>query len=123
MLASCSHDTDVIVWNLVTGTMMHHLVGHTYPVYDLIVISSHLIASCSEDKTIKVWNIINGTLAQTLNGHKGSVASLDMTSNGLLVSASSDGTIKYWQVSSTKQQITIERSIDTGSQIEALLVF
>ena len=56
-----------------------------------------------------------------LIGHNYPIFCLKALPNGLLASGSSDGTIKFWQVSSAKQA-TIERSIDTGSQIEALLI-
>jgi WD40 repeat protein len=56
LLASCSDDSRVKVWNVTTGKCVQTLTGHECPVYGIAVDPSpDSLLTVSSDKTIKVW--------------------------------------------------------------------
>ena len=55
-LASASDDMKVKIWDIVSYTFKHDLIGHTGRVTALKLLSNGLLASGSEDYSLKVWN-------------------------------------------------------------------
>ena len=101
MVASCSSDLAVIVWDLMRpedDSMVVVLTGHTNDIRQLVWVKQNLkIASCSDDSTIRVWDIDSGDCIRVLTGHKGAVTSLATPGEGLrLVSCGVDGTCRVW---------------------------
>jgi WD40 repeat protein len=101
MVASCSSDLAVILWDLrrpEDDSMVAVLTGHTDDIRQLVWVKQNLqIASCSNDSTIRVWNIDASSCVRALTGHKGAVTSLATPGEGLrLVSCGVDGTCRIW---------------------------
>lgn len=103
IIASGSHDCNVIVWS------NHTLAGHSAPVLCVAISpDGQTLVSGSEDQEIKVWNPSNGELLRTLTGHSAPVLSLVISPDGqTLVSGSEDTTIKVW-------------NLETGEEIKTL---
>ncbi|WNZ25958.1 NACHT domain-containing protein [Leptolyngbya sp. NK1-12] len=103
LLASCSDDTYIKLWNVETGKCLRVLSGHTSSVH-MVAFSPNgqLLASGSEDGTIKLWQVSEPSAASciaTLEGHQGWVWSIAFSPDGqTLVSGSVDQTLKLWNV-------------------------
>lgn len=95
-----SYNSDIGMWNPITGEKIRTLNGHFQPITSTAVSSQrNLLASGSSDNTIKLWNLTTGELLMTLKGHSGKVESLAFNRDGnILVSAAQDRTIKVWQI-------------------------
>jgi len=71
LVATCSHDNKVKIWNATTTTndwnLMLTYTGHPNPVYGLEWIDQDTIASGSENNDIKIWSRSTGTTIRTIN--------------------------------------------------------
>jgi WD40 repeat protein len=65
-MISCSFDTTIKIWSLITGECLNTLLGHSGRVIS-IVVSSGKIISASWDGTIRVWDILTGVCNLTFN--------------------------------------------------------
>ena len=110
LLASCSFDGTIKLWDISSGGCLKTLYGHTKEIYCISYnFQSNLLASGSVDKTIKLWNLSTGECIKTLFGHNHNVWSLAFTKNGKnLVSSSADKTIKLWDVSTGNYTKTLQ---------------
>ena len=93
--ASCSNDTNIIIWNWKNKSLEYILEGHLNAVSTMILLFNGNLCSGSLDLTIKIWDLKNRNCIETLNGNKHWVLSLCQLSNGDILS--SDGKkIKIW---------------------------
>ncbi|OMJ69918.1 hypothetical protein SteCoe_32233 [Stentor coeruleus] len=110
MLATCSEDHSIRIWNLEDNTLEAILKGHRRRINSVILTPcKNFLISCSIDKTIKVWNRHNYTEVFQLLGHDLSVNSIAITNDGnYIVSASgsvknTDNTVRLWDFNTRKQ--------------------
>jgi WD40 repeat protein len=72
ILATCSADTTVRLWNADNGKALRTLSGHTDWVYALALSSDgELIASGSWNGEVKVWKVGDGKIVKEFNGSPG----------------------------------------------------
>jgi len=57
MLASCSWDNTIKLWNITEGVCLHTLHGHTGRVQCIAEAKNSILISGSYDKTIRFWNL------------------------------------------------------------------
>ncbi|MBV6341240.1 WD40 repeat domain-containing protein [Candidatus Magnetobacterium casense] len=100
ILASCSYDETIKIWNIPSGDLLRTLKGH-----EMCSISfspdGKFLASGSCDSTIKIWEMPSGDLLSTLEGR--STHSVSFSPDGkLLAAGSNDKTIKIWDMDSMK---------------------
>jgi WD40 repeat protein len=109
-LISGSKDHTVEVWDLSTGTRIHHLQGHEGSIRRVAISSDgKTLASGSQDHTVKVWDLSTGTRIHNLQGHKGSVECVAISSDGkTLISGSRDGRIRMWNLSTGELRSTLK---------------
>lgn len=101
LLASGNQDNSILLWDVPTGSVRHHLTGHLCFV-SCVAFSpdGRRLASGSEDWTVKIWDIGVGRATLTLGGHKGRIRDLAFSPDGTsLASASEDGTLRVWPTS------------------------
>lgn len=98
LLASCSVDRTVRIWDLATGAVLRTLTGHSEGINQAAWSPDReMIATASFDRTIKIWDVQSGGLLRTLLGHEDDVPGLDWSPDGaLLASASMDRTVRLW---------------------------
>jgi WD40 repeat protein len=97
ILASCSADSTIKLWNISSGQEINTLARHTGDVYCLIMLNdAKTLASCSADSTIKLWDITTGLEIKTLTGHEKAVHYLILLNDDSLASCSYDSNIKIW---------------------------
>ncbi|WKX98751.1 hypothetical protein Q1695_013995 [Nippostrongylus brasiliensis] len=103
VMASCSEDSTIKVWDYETGEFERSLKGHTDSVQDVAFDKTgKMLVSCSADMSIKVWEF-GGSYAciKTLKGHDHNISSVCFLPSGdAILSASRDHTIKLWEVAS-----------------------
>ncbi|KAK9378685.1 WD40-repeat-containing domain protein [Kockiozyma suomiensis] len=99
VLASCSFDNSIKIWDGMTGSFLTTLRGHVAAVYMCSwSADSRLLASCSKDCTVKVWDIKQGKLYMDLPGHKDEVYAIEWSSDGRVVaSGGKDKQVKLWK--------------------------
>jgi hypothetical protein len=97
-IASASHDSTVIVWDVAKMTKVFALIGHGgFVQFVAFSPDGSRIASASEDKSVKVWDAATGEEVLTLKGHADSVFGLAFSPDGSrIASASWDGTVRVW---------------------------
>jgi WD40 repeat protein len=119
LLASCSYDDTIKLWNPHTGKCLRTFVGHEGAVTSISFSpDQQQLISGSFDQTIKIWDIHTGECSSTLRGHIGGVLSLlsqpaslfrkveleltESTGIGdrdtIIISSGFDGTIKLWHL-------------------------
>ncbi|KRY42624.1 Lissencephaly-1 -like protein A, partial [Trichinella spiralis] len=101
LIATCSEDATIKIWDFETGDFEKTLKGHTDCVQDIAFDhTGKLLASCSADMSVKLWDFQTYDCIRTLNGHDHNVSSVAFLPSGdFLVSASRDKTIKLWELS------------------------
>lgn len=102
VIASCSEDACIKMWDYESGNFERTLKGHTDVVQDIAFDphSGKLLCSCSADMSIRLWDIQETySCIKTLQGHDHNVSSVAFTpSADHVVSSSRDRTIKIWEV-------------------------
>jgi WD40 repeat protein len=72
LLATCSADQTVRIWNADNGSQVKELKGHTDWVYAVTISpDGNLIASGAWNGEVKVWKIAEGLLVKDFNGSPG----------------------------------------------------
>lgn len=106
LLASCSDDCTVKIWNMESDTAMQNLVQGD-KIYSLNWSRPPsadnnlplMLASASFDNTTKVWDVRAGTCLYTLTGHTLPVYSVDFSPNcRYLASGSFDNCLLIWSM-------------------------
>jgi WD40 repeat protein len=57
LIATCSGDRSVKIWDTVTGMCLQTFEGHTATVYSVAFHRNNLLASVSHDKTLRLWDV------------------------------------------------------------------
>jgi WD40 repeat protein len=104
IIASCSGDNTIKLWDYYSGNCIKTLIGHIKIKSIDFSPNGQIIVSCSEDHTIKLWDINsinhNNVCIKTLYGHNNCVMVIKFSPDGRnIVSGSQDKTIKLWDYS------------------------
>ena len=94
LLATCSADKSVLLWNVETGEPLRSLEGHTDEV-TCCCFYENILATCSRDKTVVLWLYKSGRRASRVANHSGAVLACTIASTGqYLATCSEDKTIR-----------------------------
>ncbi|XP_055632126.1 protein Notchless [Toxorhynchites rutilus septentrionalis] len=83
-LASAGNDHDVRIWDVVLGTCIKVIAGHTAPVTAVRWGGAGLLYTSSRDRTIKMWRAEDGVLCKTFTGHAHWVNNLALNTDYVL---------------------------------------
>ena len=108
------------IWDLQTGSEVHDLRGHTFPVVAIDYSpNGRQLISGSDDKSIKIWDTASGELIKTLNGHLSPVRSVQYSPEGnLILSGSYDHTFRLWDSDSGNELVAF-LALDGGDEYVA----
>ena len=102
-------DSDIIIFDAITGCQDAILSEHIYPVTSVTFLSGG-VSLISGSETVKLWDIQTGGVVKTFHGHTGSVysvsASMDCTT---IASGSDDRTIRLWDIQTGECHHVIEQ--------------
>ena len=118
MLASCSTDMNIKLWNMQTFTVQKTLTGHEHEVSGLAWIPQHqdFLLSCGREPSIRVWDTISGTcIVAITQGLQDWIKRVAVSSSGNLFCSASDQIIVW----STEQ--VLARGSDTTQAIQVTL--
>lgn len=99
-LLSCSEDSTIRLWSLLTWTNVCVYRSHCFPVWDVeFCPHGYYFASCSFDRTARVWATEHHQPLRIFVGHKDDVDIVKFhPSSNFLATGSSDANIMIWDV-------------------------
>lgn len=104
LIASCSIDHSVYLWNAKTCEQLcKALRGHTERVCSMAISDdSKYVASGSWDKTVRIWDVQRAcSVGKPLEGHSDTVLTVAFSPTGqYLVSGSNDKSVRVWKIPS-----------------------
>jgi WD40 repeat protein len=100
LLATCSYDRLINLWDVASGKLVRSLTGHNGAVYDLAFSpDGEILASASADATVKIWNVQSGERLDTLGQPEGEQSAVgfapDLTS---IVAGGGDRQLRLWKL-------------------------
>ena len=104
-------DSDIITIDVITGSQMAVLSGHTDYVRSVTFSSDgRSLASGSDDTTVKLWDVQTGGVIKTYRGHSHWVYSVSISGDYTrIASGSEDCTICLWDINTGECLHTIEQ--------------
>jgi hypothetical protein len=100
LLATCSYDRDIHLWNVSDGQLVRTLSGHNAAVFELAFSpNSTLLASASADGTVKIWQVERGERLDTLGQAEGEQRTVAFSPDDKwIVAAGADRQVRMWQL-------------------------
>ncbi|MEX2172639.1 MAG: c-type cytochrome domain-containing protein [Pirellulales bacterium] len=119
LLATCSYDRQIHLWDVAGGKLVRTLAGHNGAVFELAFSADgSTLASASADATVKIWKVATGDRLDTLGqpeGEQGAVAF--SPDDKWIVAGGADGQLRMWQFLSREQaQINPLKFSSTASE-------
>jgi len=105
LLATCSYDRQVNLWEVATGKLIRTLSGHNGAVFEVTFSpDGSVLASASADGTIKIWSVATGERLDTLGQAHGEQCAVAVSpDNNWIVAGGSDRQVRKWQLLSRER--------------------
>jgi hypothetical protein len=105
LLATCSYDREIYLWNVAGGEVVRKLTGHNAAVFELAFSSDGaILASASADGTVKVWHVATGERLDTLGQPEGEQRTVAISPDDKwLVAGGADRQVRMWRLVSREQ--------------------
>jgi hypothetical protein len=100
LLATCSHDRQINLWNVASGELVRTLSGHNGAVFALDFSSDgSILASASADGTVKIWNVATGERLDTLGQAEGEQCAVAISPDDeWIVAGGADRQVRKWRL-------------------------
>ena len=112
---------DVLLYDLTTGTLLRHFLGHTGRIYGMSFSDNgEMLATSGEDGTVRIWETFTGQPLHVCRGHTGNIWSVSFSPDAKrVVSASADGTARQWSTE-TGEEIGVSFDHHQGDVTHAI---
>ncbi|KAK3807796.1 MAG: WD40-repeat-containing domain protein [Benniella sp.] len=117
-ILAVASDSDVVLWDVATGTKGLTLSGHPGMVVESLSYSpqGNLIASASSDSTVRLWDTENGTCLHSFTGHSSGTTSVVFApKENRLATGGRDKKVRLWDVRAVSSH-----NVSVGPSDEAL---
>ena len=124
IIASCSSDGFIKVWNLNydnddndifdkynsydKNKSILSIYDGELPVFQIEKLKDNCLISRNESPILKIWNYLTGKLVQTFEDHYTNVICLKILKNGNIISGSYDHTAKIWNKEKNHAEFTLK---------------
>ncbi len=100
LLATCSYDRQINLWDVASGKLIRTLSGHNGAVFELAFSpDGSLLASASADATAKIWSVKTGERLDTLGQPESDQYAVAFSPDGnSIVAAGADRQVRLWQL-------------------------
>ncbi|MCI0334957.1 MAG: hypothetical protein L0228_17255 [Planctomycetes bacterium] len=108
LLATCSYDRQINLWDVASGKIVRTLSGHNGAVFELAFSADGaVLASASADDTVKIWSVATGERLDTLGQPEGSQSAVAISPDDKwIVAGGADRQVRMWRfLSREKAQI------------------
>lgn len=105
ILATCSYDRQIQLWDAATGAPLRTLSGHNGAVFELAFSSDGtLLASASADDTVKIWRVADGERLDTLGQPEGTQSTVAFSPNDRwILAGGEDRKLRMWKLVSRER--------------------
>jgi len=105
LLATCSYDRQVHLWDVGTRALVRSFTAHTGAVFDLAFSpDGTILASASADGTVKLWHVDSGERLDTLSQPEGEQYVVTFSPDGKrIVAGGADRQLRMWKLVSREQ--------------------
>jgi WD40 repeat protein len=105
LLATCSYDRQIMLWEVATGRLVKTLAGHNGAVFEVAFSpDGSLLASASADGTVKIWSVASGERLDTLGQAEGEQSAVAISPDGRWIAAGgADRQLRMWRLVSRER--------------------
>ncbi len=105
LLATCSYDRQIILWDVTSGKLVRTMSGHNGAVYGLAFSpDGSILASASADATVKIWSVKTGERLDTLGQPEGEQCTVAFTPDGnSILAGGADRQLRMWHLLSRQR--------------------
>ncbi len=98
LVATCSYDRMINLWNAADGALVRTLSGHNGAIYSIAFSpDGKVLASASADDTVKLWNVKTGERLDTLGQAEGEQNAVAFTPDSKsILAAGADRQLRAW---------------------------
>ncbi|OJD24388.1 hypothetical protein ACJ73_04252 [Blastomyces percursus] len=123
MIASCSADATIKIWDTTSGRLIHTFEGHLAGISTISWSpDGTVIASGSDDKSIRLWHVPTGKPhPNPFLGHHNYIYSIAFSPKGnMLVSGSYDEAVYLWDVRSSRLMRSLPAHSDPVAGVDVV---
>lgn len=119
IIATCSEDRTLKLWDSDSGRELRSLSGHSDRVMAVAISpNGQVLASAGNDKTVKLWDVASGRELATLIGHTYPVLAVQFSPDGrTLATGSADHTAKFWDVATARELATLSGHLESVAAV------